>query len=1111
LGIGNPPLSSSDPQTPSGLTGGTVIDIAAGSESSIVLFSDGTTKVFGSNQFGQLGITSPNVSYTPTTGPTISGAVDVVSPSVYEHSWCITDSGELYTWGSNHSGAGALGIGSSLDHVHTPSLVNGSGSENSCPAKPNEVLELPCCILAEGGMPTTSTTSDENTCDNEISEFSVCVDAYPDSSWWEYNGAISAQFSMDTVIDGADTLYCNHMTVTDWDSLMTSGSTIYHTYQFGTCLLMDSMTIAGCCLPDTGNLVLKDTTIVISSGSITLSGAMAINGTLTVDGPGTLIFSDAQILMGDDAQIVVQPGSGLTLKDSTDIRACNAMHKGIDGDSCRFTMHEGSHIEDALLAVFMERPIDLKVDSCSFNRNLRHLVLISDSETRTFNNVHAYCDQNLNPPYQDDITLIAFQFYGVENEIRRFKKCVIEDAHTGIYGLGRVRIVSKEDTIRNMTNLCPSYMTNASYCSNYYGNGILVKTVNNDISGIIVDGSDISYCVRGVRTFTHGGYQVSEVQIYESTIHHNFVGVDIGKSLEALIIDNEFTNNVAAIETEDCSTLNIYENQFDDNLISIASSFDGPYVRIRDNTIDCSGISAPNFAEGIYVVRNEINCSGWFSCSWDYKVYDNTLINVRRGIVQKDVHWSKVFDNDINIRHHSSKPADHADSRGINITDDSGILHVTDNVVWSTAINNTWRWWDNGISASSAWLLMESCNTTRNVHNGFRNSGPAATTYMFRNVMDSTHFTGIFQNWGFLGEQGDDETATDIEWRGSFQNHTGTWMMQQNASDFWVRDDAFGTDYYPSPFEAYTNPVQVSLEIEPEEVADAGDTSNISCPVNFRNYDYLIKLALDSLTFRGSDSLSAERLAKLQLYRSVTRDSLLSLDSTLKAFADTFRLCDLGTLDTLDYQLKFNMAKSSASKLVADVNAVVAEDTIADLWKEVLVLAFSKCFDDDTSTVLTQADTTRLFEIAESCPFKLGPAVGLSRILINNLDSIHFVLGHECEWPVVGASSGKWSEEESDSDELPDESEAPNDARLLVYPNPTDDILKIQLIGDDDLIYDLTMYSVDGREVMSYPNISGAVTELSLGHLHSGVYFVEVVPVNGVGEKWRGKVILSGN
>lgn len=89
------------------LAGRTVIAIAAGGEHSLALCSDGTLAAWGRNRFGQLGDNSTINRPTPvavTTSGVLAGKTVVAIAAGSDHSLALCSDGTLAAWGANNSG-----------------------------------------------------------------------------------------------------------------------------------------------------------------------------------------------------------------------------------------------------------------------------------------------------------------------------------------------------------------------------------------------------------------------------------------------------------------------------------------------------------------------------------------------------------------------------------------------------------------------------------------------------------------------------------------------------------------------------------------------------------------------------------------------------------------------------------------------------------------------------------------------------------------------------------------------------------------------------------------------------------------------------------------------
>jgi hypothetical protein len=897
----------------------------------------------------------------------------------------------------------------------------------------------------------------------------------------------------------------NCITVSDWGSIISDSIqvdvTLFDT--IAQCGRTSTLWVTPCCVPDTGSTIFYNDTITIPTGTAqTWSGALAINGVLTINGGGTLIMSNAQVRMGQFARIDITPGSGLTLNDSTDIRACMGMHDGIWGDTCRFTMHQGAHIEDALIGVHINRPISIKVDSCSFNRNSVHFQLEDDYYDRLFSHLNMACNAPLADPAFGPITKMAIKLITPNGSLKRFGYCSIRDAENGIYSFGSSTILYS-DTLRNIKPDCVGSL-NMELCNEIYGNGLVYDGVNLTHGLLLVTDCLFDSCQTGVRTRS---LMVAEFEVRNSVFSNNFYGVVARKREWYYLHNNTFRSNFLGSISELGEEVDISGNFFLDNGFGVISRFEGQEegVHIYDNVFDNSG--GEHFLLGHNIrVQNSVwgDCptGGPFILSPCYNVFihHNTMTNALKGIYVQDVHGARITDNDIHLRHHDNTPPAYQESMGI-WAEQCIFPQIGDNTVWSDGYGNNWRWWDTGIRTDMCALALVMCDSTRNVHNGFYNSGPAHTTWMYNNVMDSTHLRGIVQNYGVLGQQGTPTNPSDIQWAGTFEAaHTDAYYTEV-SQPFYRRDITQGSPFWPIGFNATDFPNnQVPYRID-LDAANNGATSSYDCPIDFRANGYLHRLALDSINFSGADSIATERLSKLELFRAVCADSILQLDSILLAYVDSFIITDLGQLDTLSRHFGMDIPKSESGKLASAVDLVNTTDTIGSLWKELLIMAFDKWSDDDSTTVISESDSIRLWDIGALCPYQFGPSVYLARTMLFSLDSAYLSLRSECEQTIFIDPSERRGQDGEDTESLEQTVSA------QVYPNPTHGILNVRLSGDLSASYMLCVTSIDGRRIFN-TTLTESMQFVDLSKLSPGLYIVDIMD-QGESVIFKGKFSIA--
>ena len=102
-----------------------VVQTAAGEDFSLALDADGTLWAWGSNEFGQLGLSDGLSRTIPTAVPMPSGVSSwefIVAG--YNHAFAIDQSGAMWAWGAGASGR--LGLGTGYDDHSEPVLVTGA-------------------------------------------------------------------------------------------------------------------------------------------------------------------------------------------------------------------------------------------------------------------------------------------------------------------------------------------------------------------------------------------------------------------------------------------------------------------------------------------------------------------------------------------------------------------------------------------------------------------------------------------------------------------------------------------------------------------------------------------------------------------------------------------------------------------------------------------------------------------------------------------------------------------------------------------------------------------------------------------------------------------------
>jgi alpha-tubulin suppressor-like RCC1 family protein len=152
LGTGATSTTPNFTPAPASLPGasGTVVQAAAGDFHSLAVTSGGQLYTFGSNGFGQLGVSPASGSFPTPTQVTLPGATGPVAQASAGEAFsvAITTTGQLYTFGSNRFGQLGTSVNSGTsDPTPTPTAIGLPGATG------------PVVQVAAGGVHTLALTS----------------------------------------------------------------------------------------------------------------------------------------------------------------------------------------------------------------------------------------------------------------------------------------------------------------------------------------------------------------------------------------------------------------------------------------------------------------------------------------------------------------------------------------------------------------------------------------------------------------------------------------------------------------------------------------------------------------------------------------------------------------------------------------------------------------------------------------------------------------------------------------------------------------------------------------------------------------------------------------
>lgn len=845
--------------------------------------------------------------------------------------------------------------------------------------------------------------------------------------------------------------------------------------------------------PLTFNDVLASQLISLFSGNvITTNSSVAINGTLTVD--DELIFLDCpNIILGESAQITIENGATLSIQNSK-LQACGNMWQGIHAlTGSDIDISNGSIIQDAEKALFLEDIVNFYIGSSTFDNNLNSIFILQPNgsggtatiEGSTFSNTAG----SLLPPHTSETSNKGIEVW----------------ANDGIdIGPGNIF-----DGLKTGISL---WLTNATVTECTFQN-LVTEPLNplNTGIGIYAQGD------LGIPGYTppFTNYTLNVYGMGKDAATPNFSNLRTGimlRNMNTKEIANNFMNGVAyGVRAQLChgGNLNINENRFANvsNTGVLFTNNLGAQMLIANNnlsgqktSINPTGVHIAGFGEKVsnlivglnrfdrftYGVRmnkvtgNSMDIGGVGAHIWNNDFYSTLSSSAN------NIHLTACERISISENYIEGNPA----SINVNPNSASGITNAKHNGVYLQSTANYWLRCNNFDNLSSAVYSFGSNPTGRN---------NITTNLMHR------HFYGWnlrkFGLDGEVGTVGTPQTGNRNDFndgQSSYYNGVQIWGhnnsgISQNAIFTLAQDGLVaisGTNGI-SPF----TPQAAQSPLGECEAVPEGDLQFLIDDETYYQETNALSVITGTLA-QTADPMFQEVVdfeARRRLYKTLEQDTLLvQSSSTFSNFFNQARFQTIGKLNEIENEL----ALLSDSTVLQDSVQVAAirqsirtkRESIANYSmhetneKEVLAIYEEKVL--NATDQFTAAEQQLIAGLAHQCPLVAGNGVYLAR-------SLYSLFGEDNEFDDAVNCEGYYKKEQTFEADR-----AGIEAQLRVFPNPAKEqtLVAYFVPATSAGIHSVSLKTIEGKEVFTQSIlVGGSAITINLSGIASGLYFVELI------------------
>ena len=350
------------------------------------------------------------------------------------------------------------------------------------------------------------------------------------------------------------------------------------------------------------------------------------------------------------------------------------------------------------------------------------------------------------------------------------------------------------------------------------------------------------------------------------------------------------------------------------------------------------------------------------------------------------------------------------------------------------------------------------------------------------NIMEGADSTGLLLDSAatWLGQQGDSAKPSDNQWYTS-----NTWASVLIGSDgedspFWVRDTL---NFHPTPNFAFPlDPLE--LHFTEGDTAVCGDSLLLS---KWNELGSQLPIGLSSSlrrSFTGTYSIR-DWIQDKSTLRYIYENEIDTINPLVRQFINRLRQTSIQNFVTVeqiiarlfDSNLNENQFNAHVFRAIAINGSSLSRFSIEDYHAEANEIYLNTwAVGIDT---FTQNQVEALRFIAALCYSQAGDATYKARVMLFSVDTNAF------ETLCNESLAEKTPYAVQVSSEV--------DARFILHPNPTEELLYVDCIGDNEIEALLTLTNLTGRKVFErIINCSTRDESLHIGMLHSGIYIASI-------------------